>query len=40
MKKSLTIIVLALIANLATAQTSQNQTAKHRTGCCMAQICG
>ena len=28
MKKSLTIIVLALIANLATAQTSQNQTAK------------
>ena len=28
MKKSLTIIVLALIASLATAQTSQNQTAK------------
>ena len=28
MKKSLTIIVLALIANLATAQTTQNQTAK------------
>ncbi|MBO4891429.1 MAG: DUF4419 domain-containing protein [Prevotella sp.] len=28
MKKSFTIIVLALIASLATAQTSQNQTAK------------